>query len=263
MSVKLESAGLDRSKKVVEIANLNPIYCRERDSISNIIDKMISTGRRRLPIVSRKQELVGISTMPDMLDAFLRKQDFRESISTIMVRDVIFCNAEDNIGFVLQKFKISRRGGFPIIQDKKLIGMVTERDYVKRFSDVNFGMKVKELMTAKPFFIPSNISIFDCLKTMVNTHYRRLPIVQDGKLTGIISSADLLNYIKRHNYNFDDLDESTDSIIIKDVITISKEKDVSDVIKLMEARDVGGILVVEGDRLEGIITERDILEEIV
>jgi predicted transcriptional regulator len=64
-------------------------------------------------------------------------------------------------------------------------------------------------------------------------------------------------------YDQDSMDEPIDPIVIKDVYTISKDKDLSDAIKTMKEKDVGGLLVVDNDKLEGIITERDILEEIV
>ena len=86
---------------------------------------------------------------------------------------------------------------------------------------------------------------------------------ENGKLIGIVTSADLLGYIKKNNYSFDKLDEPTDKVIIKNVYTISGDKNVSESIRMMKSKDVGGILVVVDERLEGIITERDILEEII
>lgn len=263
MSVKLEDGGLNRNSKITTIANMSPVFSKESDSIDDVVDKMISTGHRRIPIVSKNGGFVGIVTKSDILDAFLKKQDFDEKVSTIMVRDVIYCNSSDTLEFVLQKFKISRRGGFPILDGDRLVGMVSERDYVKHFSGVNFGLEIKRLMTRKPLYIHPNISVYDCLKIMVNTKYRRLPVVGNGELIGLVTSADLLNYIKKNNYNSDKLDESVDRVTIKNVYTISEGKNASEAIKTMKSRDVGGILVVSKGKLEGIITERDILEEII
>jgi len=58
----------------------------------------------------------------------------------------------DSIEFVLQKIKLSRRGGLPILKKRKLVGMVSERDFVKYFDKVKFGKNVGEIMTKKPFF---------------------------------------------------------------------------------------------------------------
>lgn len=263
MTVKLEDAGLDRFKRISEIANMNPVYCEGDLSISDVVGRMVESNYRRMPIVSKSKEIIGIVTTSDILDAVLKKTDFKEKISTIMIRDVIFCEVGDTLDFILQKFKLSRRGGFPIVDDDKLVGVVSERDFVKHFSEVEFGIKVEEGMTRKPFFIQPNISILDCLKTIVNTRYRRLPIVDDGKLVGITTVADLIRYMHEKKYDQSSMDEPIDPIIIKDVYTVNKDEDLSNAIKEMREKDVGGLLVLDDRKLEGIITERDILEEIV
>jgi len=258
--MELEKAGLNRFKKIVAITKLDLVFSKDSDSINKVVKKILSTGYRKIPILS-KSKLVGLVAITDILDAFLRKQIFDERISSIMTRDVIFCDANDTIGFALQKFKLSRRGSFPVLQNKKLVGMVSERDFVKYFADLDFGIKVEEAMTRKPFFLSSSATTQDCLKSIVNTRYRRLPILQNKKLVGLVTAIDLLKYITEKGIS---LGQPVDSIMIKDVVSISKSKDLSEAIKIMRSRDIGGIPVIDkAYKLEGIITERDILEEIV
>jgi CBS domain-containing protein len=264
MSVRLELAGIKRESKIITIANLNPVACKSSEKIYDAVDIVLKTGHRRVPIISGKRDLEGIVTITDLLDAFLRKQDFAETLETIMIREVLFCEESDTIDFVLRKMKLSRRGGFPIVDvNKKLVGIISERDFVKFFSNVIFDVSIEEVMSKKPLFVTPEISILDCLKTIVNARYRRLPVVEDGKLIGIVTSVDLLRYIKEHSFKFEDLDEPLDLIMKKDVFTIHKNVDISEAIRIMRARDIGGILIVnDKNNLEGIITERDILEEI-
>jgi len=264
MSIELEKAGLDKSQKISTIAQLNPSLCKDTDSIKHVTETISKTGHRRIPIVSRRKKFIGIITAMDILDAYLRKQDFNEKISMIMTRDVIFCEKDDAIGYVLQKFKISRRGTLPVLHKSKLVGIVTEREMVKHFSKINFGMKVEELMTRKPFIIKPTITILDALKTIVNTHYRRLPIVDNKKLVGFITAIDILNVMSKNNNFSSKLSEPIESIMIKNVYSVKKTEDVSDAIKIMEKNGIGGLPVADEDNtLEGLITERDILEEIV
>lgn len=261
--IELEKAGLDRFQKIITIATPNPVYCKDTEKITDAASKIAKFNFRRLPIMSRKK-LVGIITISDILGAFLRKENFEDAISSIMTRDVIFCDADETIDYVLKKFKISRRGGFPVLRENELVGMISERDFVKHFSNIHFGMKIEEIMTKKPFFIVPSLSILDALKSIVNTHYRRLPVVEDDKLVGIVTAVDFLRYINRNNFDFSALDQGIDSIFIKDVFTITKDKDVSEAVKLMKSKKIGGLSVTDKNfKLEGIITERDILEEIV
>jgi len=261
--MELEKAGLNRESPITTIGNLTPVYIFEWQNIFSLIDLILEKQIRRIPIVNKKNELVGIITTMDILDAFLRRQEFSDAVSSIMIRDVIFCEESDSIGFVLQKIKLARRGGLPILKKKKLVGVVSERDFVKYFDKVNFGKSVREIMTKKPFFIPPSISILDGLKSMVNTHYRRLPVVENKNLEGIVTAIDFLTYIKENKFEFEALDEPINKIMRKEVYTINEEADISEAIGEMKRKNVGGLLVVKDKKLEGIITERDILEEIV
>jgi CBS domain-containing protein len=266
MSISLESLNVKRDKEIITIASKNVAFCKENDTISEVVDKIVSTEHRRIPVVSKRGDVVGVLTKSDILDAFLRAEDFGQNVSTIMNRELILCDAHDSIGHTLQKFKISRRGGFPVVERNKLVGMISERDFVSLVSGNNTGIKVKDVMTKKPFVLQPNISIHDCLKTMVNTHYRRLPVVEsvaNRKLIGIVTSTDLLKYIHDNNYDLGALDEPLDKIIIKNAHITGPEEDLSQAAKAMTSHDVGGLLVVDNTHsLEGIATERDILEEI-
>lgn len=261
--IKLEDAKINRFEKIEKLANPNPIYCKESDKIVSVSQKILSTNHRRMPILSKSDKLVGIATYMDILDALLRGQKKDSAISNIMTRDVVSCDANDTISFVLQKLKMSRRGGLPILKKDKLFGVISERDFVKKFSDANFNTSVREIMTPRPFYISKNLSILDGLKSIVNTRYRRLPVVEK-ELVGIVTAADLLKHMDENDYDLSALEKPIDSIIKTTVCAISGGEDVSQAIKLMETNDVGGILIVDkNNRLEGIITERDILEEIV
>jgi len=263
MSIELEKAGLDRFERIVKIAQLRPAYCKDSDTINNLMRIISKTGHRRIPIVSRRKKFVGIITAMDILDAYLRKHNFDEKVSTIMTRNAVVCEDTDTIGYVLQKFKISRKGTLPILHKSKLVGIVTEREMIKPFSKIKFGMSVGELMTKKPIFIRPNITILDTFKTIVNTQYRRLPIVDSKKLTGFITAIDLLIFMNRTDFS-SQIYNPIESLMIDDVYTIKKIEDVSEAIKIFEKSDIGGLPVTdENGFLEGIITERNILEEIV
>jgi len=258
--MEIEKAGLDRFQRITSIATLNPVFCKEDEAIFDAINKIISSEHEKLPIVDKKNKLIGLISFMDILDAFLRKQNLGDKVSTIMVRDLVFCEATDTLDFVLQKIKLSRKGMLPVIANEKLVGVVSESDFVKHFDKIEFGIKVGEMMTKKPFFISPEITILDALRRAVNVKYRRLPVVQDKKLLGLFATFDVLQPIKS-KFNFT---QSITSSMVKKVLTAKKDEDVSDAIKVMKANRIDGLPVIdEENNLEGIITERDILEEIV
>jgi CBS domain-containing protein len=260
--MELEKSGLNRFSKIAVIANMKPIFSTNKESIDSAVTKIINSNHRSLPVVDSKLRVLGILTASDILDSFLIGQDFSQTVTEIMHRDVLTCNYDDTIGFVLQKFKMSRRGRFPLTKGGSLEGIVSERDIVKYFANMNFQNKIESIMTTKPLFISPHITILDAIKTIVNTHYRRLPILENNKVVGLIMANDLLKVMKMQNYKFSLLQDQLSTVMIKNVISVRKDEDVSVAIKTMMVHDIDGVIVSDNQKLEGILTERNILEHI-
>jgi len=260
--IELEKSGLSRFSKVTTIANLKPIFCTSKESIDSAVTKIISSNHRSLPVIDSNGKILGIITASDVIDSFLIGQDFSHPVSEIMHRDVLTCSDDDTIGFALQKLKMSRRGRLPIKNGAKLVGIISERDIVKYFANVNFQAKINSFMTTKPLFVSPNLSVLNALKTIVNTHYRRLPVVENGKLVGLIMANDLLKILKSSNYKFSLLQGPVSGAMIKNVVTAKKEEEVTVALKLMMVHDIDGVIISSDEKLEGILTERNILEQI-
>ncbi len=261
--VKLEDAGISRNHPISFLMNKKVVLCKERETIENVCRKILKTGHRRIPIVNNKKRLTGILTITDILDVILRGEDVKNSVSNIMIREVLFCEENERIGFVIKKLKISRKGGMPIVDSKRKVrGIVSERDFVWNFDSINFGVRVKDVMSSKPIHIQSSYSIMDCLRTIVNSKFRRLPVLDGTDLIGIVTSVDILRFLFENKFDLETLDDDLSLVYKEDVFKINGEKDLSEAIRLMKEKDVGGLIVASENILKGIITERDILEEI-
>jgi len=262
--VQLERAGINRYEKISYFANTRPVFLKENEKIEAAVYKIIETGHRSIPIVSKNNNVVGIVTTPDIINAFLKNQSFSDDISTIMTREVIFVHHDDPIGLVLQKMKISRRGRLPVIKNRKLVGVISEYDIMKYFAHYDLRIKTSEVMTKKPLFITHEVSTFDVLRILANSKYRRLPVVEHGKVVGIVTASDMLKYLRNSDFNASELFHPIDSLLRKKVFSVGNDKDLSEAIRLMLIHDVSGLVVLDvADRLEGIITERDVINQII
>ncbi len=262
MNIGLEELGISGGDRIEKITTKDIIFSNADSSIYSVVDKVSTSDHRRIPILDGG-DLVGIITKSDILNAFLREDDFSDSISTIMTREVITCDHDEPVEYVIRKFKISMRGGFPVVDGDNVIGMVSERDFLERVPIKKYGLDVSSVMTRNPFFIEYGISIYDCLKILVNSGYRRLPVVDPNdnkKLLGIVSITDLLDFVHDNEYDMESLDEGLDKVIIKDLYTVGSSDDISMACMIMSSKNVGGVLVSDKGQLNGIITERDILE---
>lgn len=89
-------------------------------------------------------------------------------------------------------------GSLLVMQDNKLLGIVTERDYARkviirgRSSDET---RVFEIMTADVHTTSPDESANHCMQIMTNERLRHLPVVENGKVVGIISIGDLVQAI--------------------------------------------------------------------
>ena len=104
------------------------------------------------------------------------------------VLDALKLMAEKNIGAVL------------VVDDDQLTGIFSERDYARKviLKDRSSGdTRISEVMTSAVITIEPQQSLEECMFIMSNKHIRHLPVMNDGRLMGIISINDVVTAIIR------------------------------------------------------------------
>jgi Zn-dependent protease/predicted transcriptional regulator len=86
----------------------------------------------------------------------------------------------------------SKHLGFPVVERDTLIGMVTLADVNRMISIDREAMQVRDIMTRDPITLPPIAPVIDALKIMSARNFGRIPIVQDGKLLGIVTRTDII-----------------------------------------------------------------------
>ena len=114
--------------------------------------------------------------------------------------------------------------------------------------------KVKEIMTTDVITTTSNVDVVNAFEELMEHKISAMPVVDDGKLVGIITATDL-----GHNLILDKYELGTDvkSIMIKDVVTVSPENTISDA---PDSNILNQLPVVENGKLIGIISDGDIIK---
>jgi len=138
-------------------------------------------------------------------------------VNEVMSHGSITCKAGDTLHDATQKMVMRRCGALPVVADDdaaKLIGIITIRDTMLPLYP-NFGeyihdaktardfeemednykrvmcMKVTDVMTANPMSVPSEMPVLKAASFMGLKNLRRLPVVDDGKLVGMVSIGDI------------------------------------------------------------------------
>jgi CBS domain-containing protein len=106
--------------------------------------------------------------------------------STSSVFDALRTMAEKNVGALL------------VIDEGRLVGIVSERDYARKIALKGKSSKdtlVKEIMTEKVVYIRPDESIEECMALMTEKHFRHLPVIDNGTLIGVISIGDVVRTV--------------------------------------------------------------------
>jgi len=118
-------------------------------------------------------------------------------------------------------------------------------------------MNVAEVMTKNPVCIDANDVVTKARSIMRECGFRALPVLEDGKLVGIISRGDVLRVTSRKT------NIKVKGLMSENVVTASPDDDLFYAARKMISSGIRQLIVVKNDKLFGIITAKDILRKFV
>jgi len=89
-------------------------------------------------------------------------------------------------------------GALPVVESGSLVGIFSERDYARKVvlkGKTSKDTLVYELMTSRVYYVKPQRSIDDCMRLMSDKHIRHLPVLDFGRLVGIITIGDVVKAI--------------------------------------------------------------------
>jgi len=118
-------------------------------------------------------------------------------IEEIMHTDVISVRKDSSIDEVISLLVENNVTGLPVVSDDMtLIGIISEKDIMKCLSNSEgYKGKVEDLMTTEVVSFDVKSDLIGVCECLTKNHFRRVPILEEGKLVGIISRRDLIKYI--------------------------------------------------------------------
>jgi acetoin utilization protein AcuB len=128
-------------------------------------------------------------------------------------------------------------------------------------------MLVGERMKFPVITVRPEMPIVDALNLMKHEHIRRMPVVKDGKLVGIVSNEDLLNAspspvtslsVWEMNYLLSKI--KVKEVMTKKVLTVTEDTPIEEAARIMADNKIGGLPVMRNDHVVGIITETDLFK---
>ncbi|MBC7114426.1 MAG: IMP dehydrogenase [Archaeoglobi archaeon] len=123
----------------------------------------------------------------------------------LIVRDVITISPESTVKEAWQIMENEGVSGIPVVDGEKLIGIVSRRD-IRSLQKSQMDRKVREIMTSDLVVCSEDTSIEEALNLMHEHRVERLPVVENGKLVGMITLQDILTREKYPNAVRDEKD---------------------------------------------------------
>ncbi|MFC2154441.1 CBS domain-containing protein [Candidatus Altiarchaeota archaeon] len=271
---------MDREGEAMEIANREVVSTTPTNSIKNVAQLMEEHDFRRLPVLDAgTQRLEGMAVAIDILNFLgggekynIIKQDyngnFLAAINTPISKIIApasFIGKDSSIDEVIEIMLNKRTSAIPVVnnsESREVLGIITERDLLPKAIDLD--VSIAEIMRADTITSSLGMMISDVSKIMVRNRLRRLPVIREDKVIGIVTVFDVLKFLEKGDFKGvsaeENLSTRVDEIMEKRVVSLKPEDSITEVLRLIEETSLGGFPVVsENMELKGILTTTDVI----
>ena len=267
---------------VMKIAEKNVVTTHPLNSVKNVAKLMKEHDFRRIPITDAgTKRLNGLATAIDILDFLgggekynIIAKDYNGNLAAAVncpiskiMREASFVDKTASVDDVVNIMLTKHTSAIPIVEDKKdkeVIAIVTERD-VMPHADV-YGVTVEEVMRTDPIIATPGMMVSDVSKIMVRNGFRRLPVIKEHQLVGVVTVFDVLEFLGYGEFHGTDaeeaLSERVEEIMISEAVTVEGSQDLGEVAKLVKETGIGGFPVVKDGCVVGVVTISDLIKAV-
>lgn len=282
--VDFKSHIVQQNGEIMTIATRDVVSVPPTTTILGAVETMTKCRFRRLPVTDAGTgKIRGIITSGDVINFMGGGDKYRlvqvkhggnliaavnESVRAIMTRQLETlpdsARIADAVGIIVNK----KIGGLPIVNDDGVLaGIITERDVMRVLAAEKSTLAVENVMTVSLRVTQPDCPIATVTRDMTQHRFRRLPVVSDEVLYGIVTATDIMRYLGSREVfsrlSTGDIAEvmglPVRTLIAGDLFTTTPEKSINEVARQMLEKDIGALPVIEDTRLIGLVTEFDLV----
>ncbi len=182
--------------------------------------------------------------------------NIKTSVKEVMSTDVKTLKPKDNIGYALELFSEYSIAGAPVIEKKKLSGLVTQKDIIKLMNKRKLfdadkdeikveelqKIKIKDIMNKDYLQINQNEKLTDAIEMMAKNHVDKLIVIDKKKdLKGVITLEDVMTGLSAEFF-VDSIEKATDKVIeseidkLLEIIEKRKKISIDDLVKELDLK---------------------------
>jgi CBS domain-containing protein len=280
--LQFDSRHAKRASDVVGVASPDVVTVPPTTTIMSAIKTMTFYGFSRLPVADPgTKRLIGFVTSVDVVDFLgggLRHNLLREKyggniftainadITEIMSTRLTYASDKASLNDVLKLMYEKNVGGLPIVdEDIRIKAIITEEDFVRFCRGLDTGLCVEAFMSPHVVTAPAQTTIEKMTRMIIQKGFRRMPVVQDGVLMGMVTASDIMKYLGSGDA-FEKvvtgdigevMNQPIKSLIKRSLLTTEKKADLGQAARKMMDNEIGSLPVMDKGSLAGILTERD------
>jgi CBS domain-containing protein len=249
---------------------VQPYRIDKSDTISHALDLMEKKDTKRLLVIHGDQVL-GVLTMRSLTEQLGTRKKLSKPASSLHVATAVSDNfvkvlPDTDTKDVLTLMK--KKGGVIIVTDNgNAMGWVTPQEFMKINRFTGFA---GEVMEKNPIIVSPSDRVSHARRLMLDKNVGRIPVLENGKLVGIIAEDDIAFAMR----SFRDLvaDNQQDSriknllvgdIMTRSVVSVYTNTPLSEAVQIMLEHDVGGVPVLNlEEELVGFLARRNVINTI-
>ena len=207
-------------------------------------------------------KVTGILTETDLLEKTVAKQkDTRKiKVAEIMSSPVKTMSSESTVLEASEFMQIQHIKRLPLLDDDKLVGIVTQTDLTRVFTSYGMWRDVTEIMSRDVSTVQKNDSVAKAAEIMASRNISSLVVMDGDHFAGVLTERDLLKRVVALNKNPHNVE--TEKIMSSPVINIPSNYSIFSASRTMENKNIRRLVVIEGERICGIVTQTDIFRAV-
>lgn len=177
-------------------------------------------------------------------------------VKEIMAKDIYFAHVPGNRTNALEIMREKKVSGLPVVKNgtNELVGVLTRTDLVENPDEEQIALiMTRNIVTASP-----EDDVKEVAAKMIENNIRRVPIVEEGKLVGLVTASDLINKALWKM----DIQDPAENYMIQNIPTSWEGTPLNVAFEIMRYYKLKVLLGLNNDgKISGILTETDFIEE--
>ncbi len=182
-------------------------------------------------------------------------------VADVMSRDVATVSPDALVVSVAKVMAEKKISCLVVMDHEDVAGILTETDVLRRVVRNGkdfYQTKLEQIMSSPVETVSSDLSVLNASEFMGEKRIKRLPVMEEGKLVGIVTQTDLVQALTSYG-----LWKDVSEVMSLNVAGIQSTASVAEAAKVMTSQEISCIVVLDGEEVAGVLTEKDLLGRVV